>query len=136
MSIYPTLADLCGLPIPKHVEGPSLKPLLANPSAAWPHVALTTWGFQNHAVRTDRWRYIRYADDSEELYDLQVDPNEWKNLAGDQKLQAVKTELARWLPKIDRPAVPGSTQRILQYDKQTGVAIWEGEKIDPSRLER
>ena len=56
--------------------------------------ALTTHGRNNHAVRTERWRYIRYADGSEELYDHDADPLEWKNLAGDAKYAAVKKELA------------------------------------------
>ncbi len=103
MSIYPTLADLCGLPIPKHVEGPSLRPLLLDPSAAWPHVALTTWGRNNHAIRTDRWRYIRYANGEEELYDEQSDPQEWTNVAGRPEHAALKSQLAQHLPQVNKP---------------------------------
>ena len=47
----------------------------------WKHVAISTLGQNNHAVRDERWRYIRYADGSEELYDHQTDPNEWNNIA-------------------------------------------------------
>ena len=54
MSIYPTLMELAGLPIPSHVEGASIKPLLADPSAKWDRPALTTYLFNNHAVRTDK----------------------------------------------------------------------------------
>ena len=74
MSIYPTLTDLCGIPTPKHVEGPSLRPLLENPGAAWEQPALTTYGFKNHAVRDEGWRYIRYANGDEELYDRRSAP--------------------------------------------------------------
>ncbi len=56
MSIYPTLCELCGLERPKHVEGESVVPLLKEPSAAWDHAALTTHGYKNHAVRTEKWR--------------------------------------------------------------------------------
>jgi arylsulfatase A-like enzyme len=59
MSIYPTLCGLAGVAKPAHVEGRDLKPLLANPASEWPHAAITTHGFQNHAVRTEQWRYIR-----------------------------------------------------------------------------
>lgn len=105
ISIYPTLADLCGLPIPGHVEGPSLGPLLRDPAAKWDRAALTTQGFGNHAVRTEKWRYIRYADGSEELYDEIADPLELENLAGRPEMTQVKSELAAALPSVNSPAV-------------------------------
>lgn len=99
MSIYPTLVELCGLPVPAHLEGPSLVPLLKNPGAPWDRPAITTChGPGNHAVRSEGWRYIRYADGTEELYDETADPLEWKNLAGDARYASTKSELARWLP--------------------------------------
>jgi len=80
LSIYPTLVDLCGLPANPRLEGVSLGPLLEKPNADWEHVAISTLGQNNHAVRDQRWRYIRYADGSEELYDHETDPDEWRNL--------------------------------------------------------
>ncbi len=103
MSIYPTLCELCGLDRPKHVEGVSIAKLLKKPNADWDTPALTTHGYENHAVRTEKWRYIRYANGDEELYDEVSDPQEWKNLASDPKLQSVKTELAEWMPKTNVP---------------------------------
>lgn len=103
MSIYPTLSELCGLEVPKHVEGISTVALLKNPTAPWEYPALTTHGFKNHAVRTEKWRYIRYENGDEELYDEVNDPKEWKNLASDPSLASVKIDLARWLPKINVP---------------------------------
>ncbi len=85
MSVYPTLCELCGLATPKHVEGVSIAPLLRDPQAAWDRPAFTTFRKGNHAVRTERWRYIRYADGGEELYDHDRDPYEWANLAADPK---------------------------------------------------
>ena len=82
LGIYPTLLELCGLPMLDDLEGVSLNPLLENPEAAWDHVAVTTYQQSNHAVRSKHHRYIRYADGSEEFYDHRVDPNEWNNLAG------------------------------------------------------
>lgn len=52
-SIYPTLCDLVGIPIPEHVDGANIKPLLENPQAEWDGVALTTMRYQNHAVRDE-----------------------------------------------------------------------------------
>ncbi len=110
MSIYPTLAELCGLPIPQHVEGVSIKSLLANPSAKWDGPALTTHGFGNHAVRTEKWRYIRYNNGGEELYDEAQDQYEWKNLANDGKFASVKKELAKHLPQINKPRPPSTVK--------------------------
>lgn len=106
MDLYPTLADLCGLPIDPAWEGRSLRPLLAQPDAPWDYPSVTTHGRNNHAVRSERWRYIRYADGSEELYDHDADPLEWKNLAGDAQLAGVKQALARWLPTVNAPDAP------------------------------
>jgi arylsulfatase A-like enzyme len=110
MSIYPTLCDLAGIPTPKHVEGQSIKKLLADPKAAWDTPAITTHGYQNHAVRTEAFRYIRYADGSEELYDEKADPLEWKNLAADSNYAAVKKDLAQWLPKTNVPTPAGGNE--------------------------
>jgi arylsulfatase A-like enzyme len=108
MSIYPTLTDLCGIATPKHVEGRSIRTLLADPGSAWDTPALTTFGFRNHAVRNAGWRYIRYANGDEELYDEESDPYEWTNLARDPKFAARKSELARFLPTRDHPGVSDS----------------------------
>jgi hypothetical protein len=68
--------------------------------------AITTHGFKNHAVRSDGWRYIRYENGDEELYDATADPLEYVNLAGQAEHAARKVELARWLPKTDAPNLP------------------------------
>ncbi|HVK10538.1 MAG TPA: sulfatase, partial [Gemmataceae bacterium] len=110
MSVYPTLCDLCDLPKPSHVEGESLVPLLRDPKAAWDKPAITTFHRNNHAVRTERWRYIRYADGGEELYDHAADQYEWTNLAADPKHGDAKAELAKLLPKTntaERPRTKG-----------------------------
>jgi arylsulfatase A-like enzyme len=101
MSIYPTLAELCGLPVPAHVEGASIRKLLAEPDAAWEPPALMTHGYRNHAVRSAEWRYIRYENGDEELYDEAGDPFEWTNLAKDKAYAGVKTRLARALPTVN-----------------------------------
>jgi arylsulfatase A-like enzyme len=106
MSIYPTLCDVGGIPVPKHVEGANIRPLLVNPQSAWTTPAVTTHGFQNHAVRTDRWRYIRYANGDEELYDHSSDPFEFTNLAGKgADYDGIKKHLATFFPKTNNPAL-------------------------------
>lgn len=110
LGLYPTLCELTGLPVPEHVKGPSLLPLLKDPAASWDHVAVCSHGRGNHAVRDAQWRYIRYADGSEELYDHSKDPYEWKNLAGDKGLAETKARLAAALPAPDSevPSISGS----------------------------
>ncbi len=130
LDIFPTLLALCQMPERKDLEGHSLMPQLADASAPreWP--AITTHNQGNHTIRTEDWRYIRYADGSEELYDLKADPNEWSNIAKDPKQAVRKAELAKWIPKVDKPPVPGSKSRVLTYEPLTGEAIWEDQKID------
>ncbi len=106
MSIYPTLVDLMGLDIPEHVEGPSLRPLLGDPKAAWNQVGITTHGRGNHGVRDSQWRYIRYSDGSEELYNHREDPYEWTNLAADPQFAAIKQRLAARLPDKEADNAP------------------------------
>lgn len=102
MAVYPTICELTGLPIPKHVESLSVRPLLQNPNADWEVPAITTHGRGNHAVRLGQWRYIHYADGSEELYDHETDEFEWTNLASAPEHVQVKTELQKYLPKTEQ----------------------------------
>ncbi|WP_414660555.1 sulfatase [Horticoccus sp. 23ND18S-11] len=113
MSIYPTLTDLCGIPTPTHNEGVSIRTLLGNPAAAWDQAGVTTYRYKNHTARTADWRYIRYANGDEELYDERKDPNEWTNLATKPEFAAKKTELAKFLPTQDAAETdsPASSQK-------------------------
>jgi arylsulfatase A-like enzyme len=106
MSVYPTLCDLCGVAKPKHVEGETITPLLRDPKAEWDRPAITTFRKDNHAVRTEKWRYIRYADGGEELYDHDADVYEWTNLAGDARLAETKANLRKLLPAVNKPELP------------------------------
>ncbi len=117
VDLFPTLNDLCGLPPVAGLDGVSLVPLLKDPQRKWDQPALTTHGLGNHALRNERWRYIRYADGGEELYDHQNDPNEWTNLAGKPEFASVKADLAKWLPKSDAPNL--STKAKRKKEKQT-----------------
>ena len=110
MSIYPTLCDLAGVAKPAHVEGENIRPLLADPRAAWEKPAITTYGRNNHAVRTERWRYIRYANGDEELYDHAADPYEWTNVAAKPEHAALKAELAKHFPTVNAAAAPADTE--------------------------
>ena len=91
--------------------GQSLVPLLKEPNAKWDRPSITTHGRNNHALRTEKWRYIRYADGSEELYDHDSDPLEWKNLATDPATAKVRAELAAQLPKTNVPDAPREKEK-------------------------
>jgi arylsulfatase A-like enzyme len=129
LDIFPTLLELTGLPARPDLEGLSLAPQLRNAQAARERPAITTHNHDNHTIRDERWRYVRYADGSEELYDLQADPHEWRNLSGERGSAATKARLAQWLPKINKRPVPGSRNRILTYDPITEEVVWEGKPI-------
>ncbi len=98
MDIYPTLVELAGLDRPAHVEGRSLVPLLEDPARNWNYPVLSTYGYGNHSVVSERYHYIRYVDGGEELYDFSIDPNDWTNLAGKPRFERIVRELAAHLP--------------------------------------
>ncbi len=106
MSLYPTLCEVAGIPVPKHIQGEDIRPLLANPSASWKKPAITTFHRNNHAIRTERWRYIHYANGGEELYDHDRDPYEWTNLAADPAFAEVKSALKKQMPSENKPELP------------------------------
>lgn len=81
LDIYPTLVDICGLPENSILEGTSLFPLIKDENIEWNNLSITSMGRRTQSIRTDQWRYILYFDGSEELYEINKDPNEWINLA-------------------------------------------------------
>ena len=99
-SIYPTLCKLAGLPVPEHVDGDDITPLLENPRSKWSGVAKVTMLYNNHAVINKRYRYIRYQDGSEELYNTIKDPGEMTNLAKMGQYKKIKKKLAKHLPRV------------------------------------
>lgn len=98
LDIYPTLVELCGLPPKEDLEGKSLVPLLEQPEREWDYPVITTWGENNYAVRSNRYRYIRYYDGGEELYDHLTDSLEWTNLASSKRHAKIKAQLKAYLP--------------------------------------
>ena len=105
MDLHPTLLELCALPACPDLDCRSLVPLLKNPEETWDHPTLTTHGRGNHAVRDERYRYIRYRNGEEELYDHTHDANEWTNLAADPAQRPIIESLRRHLPKEEAPAI-------------------------------
>lgn len=137
IDLYPTLCDLVKVPLPDHLDGLSMKPLLLDPATKRDKPAITCAGGGKSAAysaRDERWRYIRYGDGSEELYDHQSDPNEWANLASSPEHSAERTRLAAFLPQefksakrpvteMVRPASPaGSEDLVLRVGDEIPAA--------------
>jgi arylsulfatase A-like enzyme len=109
IDLFPTLCEVARLPQPKVLDGLSLGGLIdGSDNGAGRPPALTSHGPGNFAVRDARWRYIRYADGSEELYDHAIDSDEHHNLAGDPALTAEKARLGTFVPTVWSNFAPGS----------------------------
>lgn len=100
LDIYPTVVELLGYDQPEFLEGHSLTPLIKNPQKEWPHPAVTTYQEGNVSVKMDNWNYITYKNGAEELYNLDTDPNEFKNLASDSQYKTIIEELKQYLPEV------------------------------------
>jgi arylsulfatase A-like enzyme len=110
--VYRTLTELCDLKAPDYVEGRSLVPLLKQPDAAWESTAITAYGDSYITMRNERFRYIRYRDGQEELYDYAKDPHEWIN-------QAKNPEFASALQSL-RSKVPPQSAMVPELKRARG----------------
>jgi arylsulfatase A-like enzyme len=116
IDLYPTLIDACGLTARPGLAGESLVPRLKTPAAASDRHILTAFDAGNFAVTGPRWRYLRYADGNEELYDSANDPHEWTNLAGRPEHRAIQQAMAAKIPAVtaspaDASASPAKSGR-------------------------
>ncbi|MGB0578621.1 MAG: sulfatase-like hydrolase/transferase [Limisphaerales bacterium] len=132
LDVYPSLIELCDLPAMEGLEGVSLVPQLSDPKASRGRPVVTTWHYDNHAVRGPRWRYIRYRDGSEEFYNHKSDPGEHRNLAADPKFAKLKERYIKYLPK--KNALPRSMKdggldthgRRVEALQKNGIPDWLG----------
>jgi arylsulfatase A-like enzyme len=114
LSIYPTLLDLCRLPAYGRNEGKSLVPMMLGEDEET-SVAITTFGMNNHAVKSNRFRYIRYEDGGEEFYDHTNDPNEFTNQTNNPDYGREKEALKNFLPKTNATWHPNSSYNFQHY---------------------
>jgi arylsulfatase A-like enzyme len=120
LDLYPTLVDYAGIPKNPANEGTTLRPLLENPRAKRPP-AVITYLKGNHAVRDERYRYIRYADGTEELYDEQKDPQDFHNLAAKPEFAKLKADWQKLMPKTNADPVPPRSA----YDFDFATHTWK-----------
>lgn len=127
IDMYPTFVEMCGLSAVEGLEGRSLAGILRKPESAVDRDVflpyLTPGGY---AIVNQRWRYIHYDDDTEELYDVRRDPHEWTNLAGDESLAAVKRKLRAVAPRSFAP--PGTPKPSLRLVLDGESFRWERKK--------
>lgn len=124
VDLYPTLVEVTGLQLKnaQTLDGTSLVPLLSKPATpSWDRPAIVEYKRGNAAVRSRRYRYIRYSGGGEELYDHASDPNEWHNLISGDAIRTehakVQRELASWIAKEWAPVAP--TKREFEFDPVT-----------------
>ncbi|MBC8350477.1 MAG: sulfatase [Planctomycetes bacterium] len=99
IDLYPTVTEVCGVARLDDLDGQSLVPLLHQPTQSTGRTVVTTFDPGNVSLRTERWRYIRYSDGTEELYDHQTDPNEWTNEVNNSAFASEKERLVSHLPR-------------------------------------
>lgn len=109
IDVYPTLVGLCDLAPPEthQLDGVDLGPLIRGQRSDRGRPVLSTHGRGNHSITDGRFRYIRYRNGEEELYDRREDPYEWRNLASDSRFKPALKELAKALPASDAADIPG-----------------------------
>lgn len=137
IDVYRTLGELCDIKVPDYVDGESLADQLAQPNKPIERMAVTTWGRGNYGVRDDQWRYIRYFDGSEELYDHRKDPQEWNNLAEDPAYNEEKQRLSSALPNEEAPLVREGIAlwNVIDADSADKIRIYQGQEW-PKWLEK
>lgn len=120
IDIYPTLAELCNLPVNHELDGVSLAEVFKKPSAAKDrNVFLPSNERGSYAVINGNWRYIRYFDGGEELYNVREDPNEWNNQADNEKYRQVITDMQKTAPAVFAPSVTPKKDLKLVIDGDT-----------------
>lgn len=111
--IYPTFTELCGIEPPAYIDGRSLAPLLKDPGAEWQSTAITAFEDRYVSIRTEEYRYIRYDEDQEELYDSARDPHEWTNQIDNPEYASVIKSLRTSVPTLPdmSPMMPSKKRK-------------------------
>ena len=135
IDIYPTLAEVCGLPKPKDVDGVSLRPVLDDPSAKVRPVAISQYprtdagkSLMGYSIRDERWRLTLWRDRKDntihatELYDEANDPHETVNVATKAENAEVVARLSKHLPPPIAPATTENTEAKAKGKKGKAAA--------------
>ena len=133
IDLYPTLVELCGLPKREIIDGRSIVPLLKDPVRKWPYPSITTQAPGSFTVNDENYRYTRYNDGTEELYDLKKDPMEWMNLirSNDKKANKAMAKLEKWIPETSAPLLPSNSEIDSDMETEGRGSVKELDKIRP-----
>ncbi|GAB1416141.1 hypothetical protein MASR2M117_15470 [Paludibacter sp.] len=118
IDIYPTLVEACNLPSVGNdqLDGNSLMPLLQNPEAQWNTPCISTYLPGNFVIHQNEWNYIRYANGSHELYNIEEDEDEFTNLAGKTEYKYMVDSLGKFLPSDWNTGIPEDTVAFVSED--------------------
>ena len=115
VDLYPTLVDLCGLPQPDGLEGTSFRPVLEDPQRDWKTAVFSEaqrGGAHGRSARTERYRFTAWeplegdGPSEFELYDLETDPKEYRNLASSEEHSEQRERMSKVLVDGWRAAAP------------------------------
>lgn len=125
IDIYPTLMDLCEISTNEKLDGQSIKNILIHPSRQHPSrtVILPYDKPNSYALINEKWRYIKYADDTEELYQVENDPHEWNNLAINPDYKEIIHDLKQYAPTSFAPM--GTLSKDLELKLNGTQYNWE-----------
>ena len=131
IDLFPTLLGLCSLTAPPThaLDGFDLTGLIRGTTTKREKPVLSTFGRGCHTLRDDRFRYTRYRNGEEELYDHSVDPHEFKNLASDPAFALVKTELRKHLPSTEAAEVEYASAA----EKSKDINRWDDAVLDDAK---
>jgi len=133
IDIYPTLIDLCNLPsVENQLAGTDIAPLFQNPETKWDKPSVSTFLPGNFVVHLNQWNFIKYANNSYELYNTETDENEFFNLAGKPEYKYMVDSLAKFLPT--EWYVAPEPEKVESISEEISTPAWEAEvkRLNPS----
>lgn len=135
LDVMPTVLKGAGVALPTWLDGRSLWPVLGGRAQPLGRRVVTAGNRGEWAVTDGRYRYIRYRNGGEELYDLSIDSHEWTNLADDRRMRGVRNRLARAIPARPSPERPSPEMGTLKLVIQGKTFHWEPANEAPGSLD-
>ncbi len=131
IDLFPTLLGLCSLTAPPThaLDGFDLTGLISGTATKRAKPVLSTFGRGCHTLRDERYRYTRYRNGDEELYDHSVDPHEFKNLAPDPIFAPLMIDLRKYLPRIEAPEIEYASAN----EKSKDINRWDDAVLDDAK---